>query len=82
LAADLVHRDEISDDPDRTDGLVFSYTVAETSRTGATGRPSSGSAEQGAELLELVVEALVERIEAARREQPPTVSKSAGIAGA
>jgi hypothetical protein len=27
-------------------------------------------------LLELVVEALVERIEAARREQPPTIGRS------
>lgn len=82
LRPDLVCRDEISDDPDRTDGVVFSYTVAETSRTGTTGSPSMGSAEEGAELLELVVGALVERIEAARREQPPTLSKSTGMTGA
>jgi creatinine amidohydrolase len=80
LRPDLVQRDEISDDQDRTEGLVLSYTVAETSRTGATGSPSSASAQQGAELFELVIRALVERIEVARREQPP-IAKSASIAG-
>ena len=71
LHPDLVHRDQVADDADRTDGLVLSYTVAETSRSGTTGAPSQGSAEQGAELFELVVDALAERIEAARSESPP-----------
>lgn len=71
LHPDLVDREQTHDDPDRTTGLVFSYTVAETSATGTTGSPSSASAEQGAELFELVVEALARRIEAARLEQPP-----------
>ena len=71
LRPELVHQDEIRDDRDRTEGLVFSYTVAETSREGLTGSPSLATAEDGARLFEDVVAALVERIEAARVEQPP-----------
>jgi creatinine amidohydrolase len=71
LRPELVHRSEVDDDPDRTSGLVLSYTVAETSRHGATGAPSRATAEHGAELFELVVAALAQRIEAARRERPP-----------
>lgn len=71
LRPELVDLTQVRDDPDRTDGLVFSYTVAETSREGLTGKPSSASAEQGARLFEAVVAALVERIETARAEAPP-----------
>ena len=71
LRPDLVVTDEIVDDPDRTGDLVLTYTVAETSRTGATGAPSRGSAEEGRELFELVTRALAQRIEAARLERPP-----------
>lgn len=71
LRPSLVHRDEVADDPDRTEDLVMSYSVPETSQTGTTGAPSQGSAEQGAELFELVVDALAERIRTARAEQPP-----------
>jgi creatinine amidohydrolase len=71
LRPELVDMTQVRDDPDRTEGLVFSYTVAETSREGLTGKPSSASAEQGARLFEAVVAALVERIETARVEAPP-----------
>ena len=71
LRPELVRRDEIRDDLDRTDGLVFSYTVAETSVDGLTGAPSRGTAEAGARLFEAVVAALAERIERARTEAPP-----------
>jgi creatinine amidohydrolase len=71
LRPELVQRDAIHDDPDRTGGLVFSYTVAETSRDGLTGAPSSATAEQGAELFEGVVSALAERIETGRAESAP-----------
>jgi creatinine amidohydrolase len=40
LAPDLVHRDRIFDDPDRTRGLVFSYAVPQTSEYGHTGEPT------------------------------------------
>ena len=69
----LVRTDEIRDDPDRTPGLVLAYTVAETSRDGVTGSPSLATAEDGALLFERVVEALAERIETARSEEPPGV---------
>lgn len=73
LRPELVHQDEIRDDPDRTAGLVLSYTVAETSRDGITGAPSRATAEQGAKLFEAVVSALAERLEAARAESPPAI---------
>ena len=71
LRPELVRKDEMHDDPDRTGGLVFSYTVAETSREGLTGSPSVATADDGARLFEDIVTALVERIETARREEPP-----------
>jgi creatinine amidohydrolase len=71
LRPELVDRDEIRDDEDRTGDLVLSYTVAETSREGLTGAPSRASAEQGAALFEAVVTALAECIERARTEEPP-----------
>lgn len=73
LRPDLVNRDEIRDDPDRTRTLVLGYTVAETSRDGLTGAPSRATAEQGARLFETVVAALVDRIERARVEVPPVL---------
>jgi creatinine amidohydrolase len=72
LRPELVDRDEIRDDEDRTGDLVLSYTVAETSREGLTGAPSRASAEQGAALFEAVVIALAECIERARTEEPPS----------
>lgn len=71
LRPELVQQDAIHDDPDRTGGLVFSYTVAETSRDGLTGAPSSATGDQGAELFEAVVSALTERLQAARAESAP-----------
>jgi creatinine amidohydrolase len=73
LRPELVARDEIRDDPDRTGGLVFSYTVAETSRDGLTGSPSEGTAEQGARLLASAAAALADRLEHARHETPPSL---------
>ena len=66
LRPDLVDRDEIRDDPDRTHELVLSYTVAETSVDGLTGAPSTATAERGAALFESVVAALAERVERGR----------------
>lgn len=71
LRPELVRREAIQNDPDRTGGLVLSYTVAETSRDGVTGTPSSATVEQGAELFEVVVSALAERLAAARAESAP-----------
>src|SRR5580704_8140552 len=45
VAPALVHLDRLvgSDDPDRTEGLVFRYTVPALSTNGVTGRPSEAS---------------------------------------
>jgi creatinine amidohydrolase len=76
LRPDLVVKEEIKDDPDRTPGRVFSYTVAQTSVDGLTGSPSAGSAEKGARLFEMIVTALAEKVESARRETPPDLVPS------
>lgn len=76
LRPELVRADEVRDDPDRTRGLVFSYTVAETSVDGLTGAPSEATPEEGRRLFEAVVAGLAERVEAARVEEPPELGRS------
>jgi creatinine amidohydrolase len=73
LAQHLVRSDRIADadDPDRTGDLVFRYTAASLSTNGVTGRPSEASTELGHKLVDLTVDALVERVERGRREEPP-----------
>jgi creatinine amidohydrolase len=71
LAPDTVRMDWVEDDPDRTNGLVFSYPVSQTSLNGITGTPSLGSAERGAELFREMGEALARVVIRARTEQPP-----------
>lgn len=73
LYPDLVHRDRLtlSDDPDRTEGKVFCYPVAQTSLNGVTGFPSRATAEQGKALFDAMVTALSEKVTAAISEEPP-----------
>jgi creatinine amidohydrolase len=73
FAPDLVHRDRLgeADDADRTAELVFRYTAPALSTNGVTGRPSEATAELGQKLIALTVDALVERIERGRVEEPP-----------
>lgn len=71
LAPDTVRMDWVEDDPDRTNGLVFSYPVSQTSLNGITGKPSLGSAARGAELFNQMGEALADLIIRAQTEQPP-----------
>jgi creatinine amidohydrolase len=71
ISPELVDEAEIHDDPDRTIGRVFSYTVAQTSVDGLTGSPSHATAADGERLLGLIVDALSEQVERARMEQPP-----------
>ncbi len=73
LHPELVDAEAVADDPDRTTGKVFRYTVAQTSRDGVTGSPSLATAEAGARLFGEIVNALAERVEAARREAVPTI---------
>ncbi|MFN3623717.1 MAG: creatininase family protein [Hyphomicrobium sp.] len=60
-----------ADDPDRTEGLVFSHPVNRTSLNGVTGTPSSGSIEQGKELFAWMVEDLSAIVERGMSEEPP-----------
>ncbi len=60
-----------SDDPDRTAELVFSYPVSQTSLNGTTGFPSRGSAEDGAQLFQMMSAALAAKLARAKSEQAP-----------
>ncbi|MDP3819321.1 MAG: creatininase family protein, partial [Methylotenera sp.] len=51
-----------ADDPDRTDGLVFSHPVNRTSTNGVTGMPSISTAEKGQQWFQWMVEDLSELI--------------------
>jgi creatinine amidohydrolase len=73
IAPELVREDRIagSDDPDRTEGLVFSHPVNRTSSNGVTGYPSRATKAQGDELFRWMVEDLAEIVERGLREEPP-----------
>lgn len=66
-----VRPDKIVDDPDRTDGLFFSYPVSRTSENGATGHPARATVEQGETLLAWAVDDLSAQVRAALVEEPP-----------
>jgi len=78
LAPDLVHLDRVSDsdDPDRTGPLVFRYTASVLSTNGVTGRPSEATADLGAKIFALSVDALVDRVHRGRVEEPPLVASA------
>jgi len=73
LAPETVDQSAMSsaDDPDRTEGLVFSYPVSQTSLNGCTGAPSRGNADDGARLFAMMVKVLVAQLEAAKTERAP-----------
>lgn len=78
-APDLVHTDRIFDDPDRTDGLVFSYTVPKTSRAGHTGRPSEATVTMGRDLFEMLVTDWTAVVERALTEEAPLTPNANAI---
>jgi len=73
VAPELVRQDLVTDadDPDRTEGLVFSHPVNRTSANGATGYPSRASAEKGRLWFEWMVEDLSTLIRRGLEETPP-----------
>ncbi|MEO8687308.1 MAG: creatininase family protein [Solirubrobacteraceae bacterium] len=75
LRPNLVDLDAVRDDPDRTPGRVFSYTVAQASVDGLTGSPSLSTPEDGERLFGLIVAALAVRVERARGERPPELGR-------
>jgi len=70
---DLVDLDALAgaDDPDRTEGTVFRYTLDQVSSNGVTGFPSRASAEYGERLWHDVVAAASETVLRAHRERAP-----------
>lgn len=73
VAPEIVREEAIgtSDDPDRTEGLVFAHPVNRTSINGVTGAPSRASVAQGTELFTWMVEDLSALVERGMREEPP-----------
>lgn len=73
LAPELVRAERMmaSDDPDRTEGLVFSHPVNRTSINGVTGAPSKATGEKGERLFSWMVEDLSALILRGLRETPP-----------
>ncbi|MCY0966782.1 creatininase family protein [Parathalassolituus penaei] len=73
LHPDMVRMDKLSDadDPDRTDGCVFSHPVNRTSLNGVTGRPSDATAEKGSQLYEWMLTDLTALLQKAIHEEPP-----------
>ncbi|GLK69669.1 creatininase family protein [Hansschlegelia plantiphila] len=73
IAPALVREDRLADadDPDRTDGLVFSHPVNRTSLNGVTGRPSLATAAKGERLFAWMVEDLCSLVRRGLRERPP-----------
>jgi creatinine amidohydrolase len=73
MAPELV-RPEIlatADDPDRTEGCVFSHPVNRTSVNGVTGYPSRATARKGREWFDWMVTDLSERVRAGIAETAP-----------
>ena len=60
-----------ADDPDRTEGLVFSHPVNRTSKNGVTGTPSRATIEKGVTWFAWMVEDLSELIRRGMSETPP-----------
>lgn len=60
-----------ADDPDRTEGLVFSHPVNRTSKNGVTGMPSRATIEKGVTWFAWMVEDLSELIRRGMSESPP-----------
>jgi len=77
LAPDLVRLNQLvlSDDPDRTEGLVFRYTAPSLSRNGVTGTPSQATPELGRWLLKEVVDTMAACVERGRTEEPPLADR-------
>jgi len=73
VAPELVRPDKLqeSDDPDRTEGCVFSHPVNRTSMNGVTGNPSLASAEKGDELFAWMVEDLSQLVLKGMQETSP-----------
>jgi creatinine amidohydrolase len=65
------HKLLASDDPDRTEGCVFSHPVNHTSANGVTGNPSRATRELGEHLLTTMIDDLSTIVQRAQNESIP-----------
>jgi creatinine amidohydrolase len=81
IAPHLVRTELVADadDVDRTIDLVFRYTATSLSTNGVTGRPSEASVELGERLLAMAIDAISDRVERGRLEDPPLLDHSERI---
>lgn len=73
IAPEMVRPDLLgeADDPDRTEGLIFSHPVNRTSLNGVTGKPSLATREKGDELFKWMCDDLCGLVQKGLKEQPP-----------
>jgi creatinine amidohydrolase len=73
LHPDIVRLDKLTaaDDPDRTEGCVFSHPVNRTSRNGVTGKPSAATVEMGQQLYQWMCDDLTGLLLRAVQEEAP-----------
>jgi creatinine amidohydrolase len=73
LHPELVREDKLADadDPDRTNGCVFSHPVNRTSLNGVTGKPSAATKADGEMLFTWMCEDLTDLVNKAIDERPP-----------
>jgi len=71
IAPELVRRERIVDDVDRTPGLVFRYTAPALSQNGVTRRPSEASAELGQRLFDMATASIIATVTRAQEEEAP-----------
>jgi creatinine amidohydrolase len=68
-----VREDRIVDEPDRTEGRVLQYPMPAVTSSGVVGAPSGATAERGAELFALHVDAFAGLLERVRAETDPVL---------
>jgi creatinine amidohydrolase len=71
LRPDLVQLDKAVDEPDRSAGCFFAYTVNKESVHGAVGAPSKADVSFGKEILETCIQELSAQLQAAMAEGTP-----------
>ncbi len=61
------------DEPDRTVGRELQYPMPAVTRSGVVGTPSTATAASGAELLDMLVDALAALLARVREERDPSL---------
>jgi creatinine amidohydrolase len=76
LEPDVVLTEAIVDEPDRSTDRLLLYPMPAMTVSGVVGAPTGAAPDRGAELFELLVEALAERLVRIRAEQDPRLPGS------